>query len=61
MQIVFAFLVFLFSCSKDAEQTVPPEITPPPTGIPDITITLKGIKFKWIFQYIYFKFGYNLI
>jgi hypothetical protein len=39
MQLVFAFLVFLFSCSKDAEQTAPPDITPPPTGIPDITIT----------------------
>jgi glucose/arabinose dehydrogenase len=39
MQLVLAFLVFLFSCSKDAEQTSPPDITPPPTGIPDITIT----------------------
>ena len=39
MQLLFAFLVFVFSCSKDAEQTSPPDITPPPTGIPDITIT----------------------
>jgi glucose/arabinose dehydrogenase len=39
MQLLFAFLVFLFSCSKDAEPTSPPEITPPLTGIPDITIT----------------------
>jgi glucose/arabinose dehydrogenase len=39
MQLLLAFLVFLFSCSKDAEPTSPPEITPPQTGIPDITIT----------------------
>jgi glucose/arabinose dehydrogenase len=38
-QLLFAFLVFLFSCSKDAEPTSPPDITPPLTGIPDITIT----------------------
>jgi glucose/arabinose dehydrogenase len=39
MQLLLAFLVFLFSCSKDAEPTSPPDITPPLTGIPDITIT----------------------
>jgi aldose sugar dehydrogenase len=39
MQLPFALLVFLFSCSKDAESPSPPVITPPLTGTPDITIT----------------------
>ncbi len=36
MQLTFAFVVFLFSCSKDAEPPSPP---PPLTGTPEITIT----------------------
>ena len=40
IQLAFAFLVFLFSCSKNVEPvTPPPVITPPLTGTPDITVT----------------------
>lgn len=39
-QLAFAFLLFLFSCSKNVEPvTPPPVITPPLTGTPDITVT----------------------
>lgn len=37
IQLTFAFVVFLFSCSKDAEPPSPPVITL--TGTPEITIT----------------------
>ncbi len=38
-QLTFAFLVFVFSCSKDAESPTLPVINPPVNGTPDITIT----------------------
>jgi len=39
LQLTVIFVVFLFSCSKDAEPPSPPNITTPLTGTPDITIT----------------------
>lgn len=39
MQLVIVFLVFLFSCSKNAEPPTPLVIIPPLTGTPQITIT----------------------
>jgi aldose sugar dehydrogenase len=39
IQLPFALLLFVFSCSKDAEPTTPPVINPPLTGTPVITIT----------------------
>jgi len=39
LQLTFAFVVFLSSCSKDTETPSPPVVTPPLTGTPEIKIT----------------------
>jgi glucose/arabinose dehydrogenase len=39
IKLRFAFLVFLFSCSKNTEPQSPPVLTPPLSGTPEITIT----------------------
>ena len=39
IKLRFAFLVFLFSCSKNTEPQSPPVLTPPLSGKPEITIT----------------------
>ncbi|MGL6140601.1 MAG: hypothetical protein ACRC2M_25115, partial [Planktothrix sp.] len=39
IQLPFAFLVFLFSCSKEADTTPSPVVIPPLTGTPEISIT----------------------